>query len=330
MDFTKVTRFLGNAYLNAKPHIPTGMVVLGIGAMAYGAIKACMQTAKELEPVLDQHEAELTIINDKWAEETYRKEKDPEGVPTYSEELKAQETMALWGNSIRNLIRVYWKPALIFAAGVASVGVGFGLEHAAKVAAVAYGSAVARDFKSYRGRVVADQGTEKDLEYLHGTKKEKVVETVTDPETGETKTVVKEVDVSDRDGLSMYSFIFDEGNSWFDVYNPRGNLLFLTRKQWDLTDKLRTKGWLTLNEALSDLGIAPVREGNRAGWLYRPNDPNHKGDNEVTITILDTDFKNAERMSNGEAPPTVIDLNCDGDIMAYIEEHKLWPSITAA
>ena len=44
MDFTKVTRFIGHVWLCAKPFVPTGMVVLGVGMMTYASVLTAIQT----------------------------------------------------------------------------------------------------------------------------------------------------------------------------------------------------------------------------------------------------------------------------------------------
>ena len=330
MDFTKVTRFMGHVWLCAKPFLPTGMVVLGVGMMTYASVKACIKTAQEIEPILDEHEAQLDLINQKWVAESLRIQNDPEGLPTYSEELKVQETMALMGNSIRKLVRVYWKPILTFTGGILLIAAGFGLEYAAKAAAVATGAAVAKDFENYRGRVIADQGAQKDFEYLHGVKKETVVETVVDPETGEEKTVVTEVKKYDTDNLHAYDVVFDELHPDFNLYSPRANLKWHANRQRICNDLLVTQGWLTLNQARHVFGYGPVKGGHRIGWLYLDKNkyPWHTGQNEVKVTIVDDDAANEHRMANGEAYPTLLSFNCDGDIEAMVEEHGVWPTAT--
>ena len=335
MFLKDVSNFFSRTYLVSKPYIPTGMVVVGIGLMTVGAIRACMKTARNLEPVLDNHQKQMDAIAEKWAREQVRFENDPMGVPEYSEEIKTQESMTVYGGTIRELVKTFAEPVLEFTAGALLVATGFGLQYAAYGAAVAYGTKLNSQFNRYRQRVISTEGAEADKKYMYGVKKETIVETVVDPETGEEQVVTSEVESYDTDNLSMYSFVFDETNMNFDIRNPRGNLLFVKRREQVWTDKMiarssgNSPGWITLNEMLIDSGFNPVKEGYRAGKLYFPNDPTW--DNRVRVAILDTAFSREERLSNGEAPSTVLDWNCDGDILAIMEQRGYgWPSILKA
>ena len=96
MNFSCVTRFFGRTYVKAKPHLPTAYVVIGIGLMTWGTIDACIKTAKDTEPVLDNHQAMIDQIVEKERAEQKRKELYPDGVPTYTNEQKTQDTIAAY------------------------------------------------------------------------------------------------------------------------------------------------------------------------------------------------------------------------------------------
>lgn len=327
MNLSCVTRFFGRTYVKIKPGLPTASVILGIGLITWGTIDACIKTAKDAEPVLDNHQAMIDQIAEKERAEEKRRSLDPEGVPTYSDEQKTHDTLAAYSTTTRGMIKVYSGPAIKFILGVAGVAVGFGMQRAMYVGAVAVGKKISDDFNAYRGRVRAAEGTEADLRYLHGTTTETVVETVTDPETGEEKTVVTEVEKYDTSNLPLYTAVFDELNPNFDPRNPIGNKIFIGAVMNDLTQDLITYGFVTYNTARIRCGYEPVLEGNRVGWIYDEKNP--AGDNRVIITMLDEEAAKGKYMSGKlhAAPPTLITFNCDGDIEELMKERGRWPSI---
>lgn len=302
-----------------KPYMPRVMVAAGVISMFAGAIDMAIQTAKHSEEVLDDHEAAMKIIAEKERAEQLRAEIDPNGVPTYSEKQKQQDTMRVYGQTGAKFGKTYLRSFLLMAGGAGLIFGGFGWEYAMYTEAVATGSVIARDFKNYRTRVRNDVGNDKDLEYMYGIKKETVVENVINPDTGEEEVVKKEVVTYDNEniGLASCSFMFDEHNRNFDIRSPHGNTLFVKCAERDLTDELIAKGWLTLNEALVRCGEEPVLEGARLGWLYDPNDPGRT--NKVIINVANQQFFDEVREPDGSAPMTLLMLNCDGDIVSEIE-----------
>lgn len=64
------------------------------------------------------------------------------------------------------------------------------------------------------------------------------------------------------------------------------NTMFLRKQMHYFSDKLKRDGYLFLNDVYSGLGFPKTRDGQFVGWLYRPDDENHLGDNYVDFEIL--------------------------------------------
>lgn len=303
-----------------KPRLPGIMVTAGVISMVIGTVDAIIQTAKNSEEVLDDHKARMRLIAEREHAEWLRASIDPTGVPTYSEEEKQRDTMSTYGHTVLRFGKVYLRSSIFIMGGMGLIFGGFGWKNAMYLNAVGTCGAISQDFTNYRTRVRNDLGEEKDMEYMYGVKRETVVENVVNPETGETEVVKKEVVTYDNEtiGLASCSFMFDEHNRNFDIRNPHGNGLFVKLAENDLNDLLVIRGWVTLNEALIRCGEEPVLEGARLGWLYDPNDQNRS--NRILIQVVNQQFLDEKREPDGSAPMTMLIFNCDGDIVAEIEE----------
>lgn len=76
------------------------------------------------------------------------------------------------------------------------------------------------------------------------------------------------------------------------------------------TEMLKRRGFLTLSEVLYRIGLDPTREKDLlCGWVYRPDDKNHNGDNFVDIRY--------EVLDNGNV---MLDFNVDGNILDYFKD----------
>ena len=72
---------------------------------------------------------------------------------------------------------------------------------------------------------------------------------------------------------------------------------------------------MTLNEVRRDLGLETTQKGQAVGWVWRPDDPNHIGDNEILFGIdpLIRAYRNGEEMPDESA--ILLDFNVDGNIL---------------
>ena len=139
--------------------------------------------------------------------------------------------------------------------------------------AAAYAT-VDKSFKEYRNRTIEKYGKEVDEELRYGIKTETINVEETDEETGEIKTVEKEIKTAD---ISEYSKFFDQTcPNW--AKNSQANQMFIRGQERYATQLLKTRGYLFLNDVYVALGIAPTKAGQVVGWIYCEKDT-HMGDN---------------------------------------------------
>ncbi len=138
--------------------------------------------------------------------------------------------------------------------------------------------------------------------------KMKIIITVEDGEVKDVK-IDKTEDVTKAKSFSVYARCFDESNvNWSK--DPEQNLFFLTQTQRYLSDMLKQRGFLFLNEAYEMLGLPKTKAGQIVGWVYKENNP--IGDNRVDLGIYNTSNVAAVK---GYENTVWLDFNVDGNIM---------------
>lgn len=121
---------------------------------------------------------------------------------------------------------------------------------------------------------------------------------------------IEEAKTSNSTSYSQYARYFTETcPGW--TKDAEFNLMFLLRVQNYATEKLKTRGYLFLNEVYDMLGIPRTKAGQIVGWIYKEN--NTDGDNCVDFGIYKTD-KNANFV-NGFENSILLDFNVDGAII---------------
>ena len=79
------------------------------------------------------------------------------------------------------------------------------------------------------------------------------------------------------------------------------------------TDKLRSQGYLFLNDVYKDLGFRPTREGAIVGWVLDPD--SDKSDTYVDFGVFESQRLEAKNFVNGYEAAVVLDFNVDGPIL---------------
>ena len=100
---------------------------------------------------------------------------------------------------------------------------------------------------------------------------------------------------------SMYSRIFDEGSSRW-TKEKAFNEIFIRYVESYADDKLKSKGYLFLNDVYEMLGMPKTKIGQITGWRYNTENP--MIDNKVVFDV----------QSIGENK-FIIDFNVDGKII---------------
>lgn len=295
---TLATRALGRGKLIFAKHGPTIMTIGGIVVVGFGIYMFCKATMK-LEETMDVHEDSIELV------------REDARIRNLSEKEEAKEIF----NENR---RFAWEITKLYGPAVTTTICGFGLilggHHMIKKRNAALGMAykmLEEGYSKYRQRVREDLGEEKDLEYLHGLKKESV-NIVTMDENGNEKVVEKSVMLPSSQNHSVYARYFDEYSTQWSR-NPEYNLMFLNAQQNYANDKLHATGHLFLNEVYEMLGMPHTQAGSVVGWVL-----NKGGDNCVDFGIYDLHDQLKHAFVNGYEPSILLDFNVDGVIYDLI------------
>ena len=139
--------------------------------------------------------------------------------------------------------------------------------------------------------------------------------TEVDPETGEEKTVKKEVKVADPNLKSDYAMYFNRQTSAYYDECYDYNLSMLRATESYFTTLLQTRGHVTLNEVLNHIGIASTKAGMVVGWYYDKKNPD--SDDQIDLRIQEIYLDNHD----GTYEKTiVIDPNVQGSIYELMED----------
>lgn len=292
-----VTSKAGLTALRTQKHAP----VLLFGAGVVGVVGTVVLASRATLHV----EEKLANHDDRKAEAHISRETAPEVYTSFDlkKDLTKSQTVL-----VLDMVKLY-APATIL--GVASIGALCGSHYiltkrnAGLVAAL---TAVERSLSEYRARVVADQGEEKDLEYMFGSN--------TREEYSEGKKGQPKVEHIKHfgDGSSPYSVVFDAENlNWGTT--PEINLYFLRMIQSHLNDKLQAKGHVFLNDAYRELGFPDTTAGAVCGWLR------DEGDTFIDFGLWsDPEMEQVKSFHRGKQGALLLDFNVIGDIHRKIQK----------
>lgn len=301
MNLNKIGAVLTNkasrSVLVVKKFSPEILVGVGIVGLIGSTVMACNATLKV--------DAVLAVAKEK-------KDKIDRatllGTSDYTAQDRQKDLVITYVQTGADFAKLYGPAVLLGGLSIACILGSYNIMRKRNIAVVAAYKVLKDGFDKYRERVVEDLGTEKDLEYRHGTKMEKVEETVTDPETGKKKKVKKDVATYDSNHVSQYARFFDEScPQWSKT--PEYNLLFLKTQQNYANDLLHARGHLFLNEVYDMLGMKHTQEGSVTGWVL-----SESSDNFVDFGIFDVRRKAAREFVNGDERSILLDFNVDGII----------------
>lgn len=292
---TAGTKALKTAGLVLRKVRPELLTYGGIGLGAACVVTACVKTTK-LENVVDGAKERLDIIKDNNDEDTPETKK---------------AITAVYLRTAGEIVKLYALPAALGGLSVACTLGGHHVLRKENAAITAAYMALGESLRQYRERVVADQGMEKDREYMYGIKTE---EKEFVDEDGNVET--KKVEVRDTNSISVYARPFDESNKCWDP-NPHQNLLFLRSVQTQANNKLHANGYLFLNEVYDMLCMPRTEAGQYVGWV------DGMGDGFVDFGLYNMDDTLIRSFLLGDERGVLLDFNVDGPIMYIFEQlHK--------
>lgn len=305
----KVTRSLHKVGFKLKKHSPEILVVTGVIGVVTSTVMACKATTKVNDIVTESKET-INKIHDCVGKGLHTSDGEE-----YTQEVANKDLAIVYTQTAWKFVKLYGPSALL---GAASIGCMVGSNRILRKRNVALAAAlttVEKSFKDYRGRVIDRFGKDLDRELRFGIKAKEIKEKVID-ENGNETTVTKTVEVVDPNTAhSLYSIVFCEGNNGW-TKNAELNKVFLIQQQNWANDKLRLRGYLTLNEVYEMVGAPTTAYGQIAGWVY--TEDSSVGDNFVDFGIFDVTNEKACDFVNGRERSIILDFNCIGNILEYI------------
>ena len=297
-------RSLFKAGLKLRKHSPEILVGVGIVGTVTATVMACKATTKAGD-ILEEHNTQMDAINA--VVEMGRED--------YTEEVRKKDTAIVYTQTAVKYVKLY---APSIAVGVLSIGCivySNNILNKRNAALAAAYATIDRGFKDYRGRVIERFGKELDRELKYNIKAQEFEKTEID-ENGK-ETVAKEtVNVADDPNTySDYARFFDDGCEGWSK-DPEQNLCFLKCQQSYANEKLKSQGYLFLNDVYKMLGIPVTKAGQCVGWIYDEKNP--IGDNFVDFGFYDTNRTKVRDFVNGYERTILLDFNVDGNILDLI------------
>lgn len=303
-----VTRSLHKVGFKIKKHSPEILVTVGVVGTVASVVMACKATLKVNE-IVDEAKEQIDDIHD-----GVEKQKHTADGELYTQEIANRDLTIVYAQTGWKFVKLYGPAVALGATSLICMLASNNILRKRNAALAAAFTAVDTSFKEYRGRVIERFGKDLDRELRYNIKAKEIEETVVDEDGNET-TVTKTVSVVDPNAYSIYSVVFCEGNlGW--TRSPELNKVFLIKQQNYANDKLKAKGFLTLNEVYDMLGYRPTAYGQIAGWVY--TEDSSVGDNFVDFGLFDVYNEKARDFLNGIEKSVIIDFNCMGNILEYI------------
>ena len=310
------TRTVNKIGFKVKKYSPEILVVTGIVGVVTSAVMACKATTKA-GMILEETKDQLDMIHDCAVDEELIES------GSYSAEYAKKDTAIVYAQTGLRFVKLYGPSVVLGALSIGCILASNNIQRKRIGGLTAAYAALDQGFKDYRKRVVERFGEVVDRELKYNIKSQKIEETVTDPETGKEKKIKRTVEVTDGYKIaSPYARFYDDGCEGWEKDSER-NLMFLRAEQNFANDRLRTRGYLFLNEVYERLGIKPTKMGQVVGWIYDPNNPDHKGDDYVDFGIYDIHNEKARDFVNGIERTILLDFNVDGVIIEKVEQHAL-------
>ena len=301
-----MSRTFGKVNFQLKKHSPEIMVIAGVVGVVTSAVMACKATTK-VNNILEETKEKASQVHEVLADESISKEK-------YSEEDGKKDLAIIYTQAGVKFIKLYGPSIALGALSIASILTSHHIMHKRNIALAAAYTAIDTSFKGYRNRVIERFGEELDKELRYNIKAKEIEETVVD-ENGEEQTIKKTVNVVDPTVFSDYAKCYDDGCAGW-TKDAEMNLYFLKRQQDWANERLKSRGYLFLNEVYDMLGIPRTKAGQCVGWVYDEKNPH--GDNFVDFGIYNLYNEKSRDFVNGYERVIWLDFNVDGNILDLI------------
>lgn len=296
------SRTTGRSMLYVKKYSPEILLATGVIGLIAGTVMVCKANTKA-EAVVDK--AKTTL-------ETIQRASQTLPASEYSKQDRINDLTIVYVKTGFEFVKLYGPGITLGLSSIACILGSHNIMKKRNLALVAAYKTIEQGFSEYRKRVISELGDEKDFEFKHGIKKEKVTEEVIDADTGKVVKKKKEVSVVNSTAVhSPYSRFFDETNvKW--TGDPELDKYFLMSQENFINQRLRVRGHIFLNEVYEALGFEHTREGAVVGWVL---DSKGRGDGRISFGIFDINYRSNREFVNGLEKAVLLDFNVDGVIL---------------
>lgn len=308
----RVTAKVGQQMLIAQKHSPTAMIAFGVVGVGASVVLACRATLK-LSETLAEGEEHLKKV-----EVTVKEDGEEQKKASFNVQLQ----------TAIKVVRLYAPSALLLTASLGAIAGSHLILRRRNAAITAAYAVVQKGFDDYRGRVRAELGDEKDLEFRWGVAEREVVE------EGEHGPEVKIIRGLDQKAIEQeilagntYARIFapkhadgKENSNWSPI--PNQNNYFIRMVLEHSRDKLQVDGHLFLSDVYDMLGFERTKASLQVGWVLQPQfDENgvQTNDGFVDFGLWSQGVHKGKEWVNGHPDAFLLDFNVDGVITDVLE-----------
>ena len=324
MKNNKLVENLGRSFskagLKIKKYSPEIMVVAGVVGVIGSAVMACKATTK-IDEIKGEIQENIDAVHEATEKGAILDTTTGELIP-YTEEDSKKDLAIYYIQGGVKFAKLYGPSVLLGALSVTSILASHHVLKKRNAAIAAAFATVDKGFKEYRGRVIERFGKELDRELKYNIKSKEVEAVEVDEngnpvvdENGELKISKHTVNAAEVLYNSDYARFFDEYCAGW-TRDPEFNLMFLRQQQSYANDKLKSQGYLFLNEVYHMLGIPKTKAGQIVGWVY--DESGKYSDNFVDFGIYDLHNEKARDFVNGREQSILLDFNVDGNILDMI------------
>lgn len=293
----KIGRTIGRFGITIKKNLPTITTVVS-AISAVGAAVLSARAAYKSVPAIEKHKKNI---------ERLHANKDKfDDVKEYN-----KETAIVYKNTAIDLAKVYWPAATSLGLSLAGIFTTNSIHRKRYFTVAGMYTAVNAAYQEYRKRVSEKYGDDAERDLYLNLQREEVVTVETDKK-GKEKT---SVDIVVKPGIeedpthSLY--LIDTRDKCWYYKRPEMTYYYLFETQQTLTQMLRTRGYLFLNEVLRALEKPEIPEGQIIGWVYDET----KGDTDNCVDFgLKEGTENFDFFMSGKNEFVYITLNHDGTI----------------
>ncbi|MBO7450714.1 MAG: hypothetical protein J6U54_10120 [Clostridiales bacterium] len=319
MNFKEVANsvkgFVSKMSWQIEKHKPEILLVTGIVSTVAGVVLACRATVKA-QAVVEEHKNQLEVI-EKSENTGVTVNADGETVEYTHDDAKKDRIANLARTGLR-CGKLYLLSALLIGLSIFCQIKGYKtLSERLAMASAAY-AALATKFKNYRKRVADKLGSDEEAVIYHDMKAVDVVRNGED-ENGNPIESKETVFVADDDDYTALFTQYDKDGvlnpNWYPDSEQNLDWLRMEQDYWNKVLKCRKGKPVFLNEVRERLRVGRTQKAQAVGWVYKPDDPNHVGDNYIDFGLdrLIRAYRNGDEMPDEAS--FVLDFNVDGNVL---------------